>query len=301
MRGSFTDLFIRRPVLASVVSLLILFIGIEAFSKLQIRQYPQLESTSITVTTTYPGANADLIKGFITTPLAQAVASAEGVDTLVSNSQQNVSTITLSLRLHANADRAVADVLSKVNQVRGQLPRRGVQVGHRGARQFELATGLQRHGGVAPGAAALQADRVGAVGDRLPVRAGQAFQQVAYPARPVRHGGQVRAAEHELLVFRADAPLAARLAAGGDVLGQLLRRLDGRVVGVTGIGHGTPYCAPGEPMGTRRAAAETRRPARTEAGARGLRSPPCPRAGRADRARPEQQRDARAGGQAPPA
>ena len=123
MRGSFTDLFIRRPVLASVVSLLILFVGLAAFSKLQIRQYPQLESTSITVTTTYPGANSDVIKGFITTPIAQAVASAEGVDTLVSNSQQNVSTITLNLRLNANADRAVADVLSKIAQVKYQLPR----------------------------------------------------------------------------------------------------------------------------------------------------------------------------------
>jgi multidrug efflux pump len=123
MHGSFTDIFIRRPVLASVVSLLILCVGLEAFTKLQIRQYPALESTSITITTTYPGANADLIKGFITTPIAQAVASAEGIDTLVSNSQQNVSTITLNLRLNANADRAVADVLSKINQVKYQLPR----------------------------------------------------------------------------------------------------------------------------------------------------------------------------------
>ena len=122
-RGSFTDLFIRRPVLACVVSLLILFVGFQAYSKLQIRQYPELESTSITITTTYPGANAELIKGFITTPIAQAVASAEGIDTLVSNSQQNASTITLNLRLNANADRAVADVLSKINQVKYQLPR----------------------------------------------------------------------------------------------------------------------------------------------------------------------------------
>ncbi|MGD0634967.1 MAG: efflux RND transporter permease subunit [Beijerinckiaceae bacterium] len=121
--GSFTDLFIRRPVLASVVSLLILFVGLQCFFKLQIRQYPELSSTSITITTTYPGANADLIKGFITTPLAQAVASAEGIDTLVSNSQQNVSTITLNLLLNANADRAVADVLSKINQVKFQLPK----------------------------------------------------------------------------------------------------------------------------------------------------------------------------------
>src|SRR5271163_4144624 len=120
---SFTDIFIRRPVLASVVSLLILLIGLEAAFKLQVRQYPELSSTTITITTTYPGANADVIKGFITTPIAQAVASAEGVDTLVSTSQQNVSTITLNLRLDANPDRAMADTLSKVNQVRGLLPR----------------------------------------------------------------------------------------------------------------------------------------------------------------------------------
>src|SRR5574340_820823 len=90
---------------------------------MQIRQYPALSSATITVTTTYPGANADLIKGFITTPLEQAVASAEGIDTLVSNSQQNVSTITLNLRLNANADRAMTDVLAKVAQVKYILPK----------------------------------------------------------------------------------------------------------------------------------------------------------------------------------
>lgn len=120
---SFTDLFIRRPVLASVVSLLILLIGLEAASKLQIRQYPELSSTTITITTSYPGANADLIKGFITTPIEQSVSSAEGIDTLVSNSQQGVSTITLNLRLNASPDRAVADVLSKINQVKSALPK----------------------------------------------------------------------------------------------------------------------------------------------------------------------------------
>lgn len=120
---SFTDIFIRRPVLASVVSLLILLIGIQAGFKLQIRQYPELSTTTITITTAYPGANADLIQGFITTPIAQAVASAEGIDTLVTNSQQNTSVVTLNLRLNANADRAVADVLAKVNQVKYILPR----------------------------------------------------------------------------------------------------------------------------------------------------------------------------------
>ena len=120
---SFTDLFIRRPVLASVVSFLILLAGIQAGLKLQLRQFPQLTSATITITTLYPGANAELIKGFITTPIAQAVASAEGIDTLVTNSQQNTSTITLNLLLNANADRTVADVLAKVNQVKYLLPR----------------------------------------------------------------------------------------------------------------------------------------------------------------------------------
>jgi hydrophobe/amphiphile efflux-1 (HAE1) family protein len=119
---SFTDIFIRRPVLATVVSLLILLVGLQALLKLPVRQYPELSSTTISITTTYPGANADLIKGFITTPIEQAVASAEGIDTLVSSSQQNVSTVTLNLLLNADPDRAVADVLSKVNQVKGVLP-----------------------------------------------------------------------------------------------------------------------------------------------------------------------------------
>ncbi|MDP2355593.1 MAG: multidrug efflux RND transporter permease subunit [Beijerinckiaceae bacterium] len=121
--GAFTDLFIRRPVLATVVSLLILLLGLQAAFNLPVRQYPEIQQTTVTITTAYPGANADLIKGFITTPLEQAVASTEGIDTLVSSSQQNVSTITLNLRLNADADRAVTDVLSKVNQVRQQLPR----------------------------------------------------------------------------------------------------------------------------------------------------------------------------------
>ncbi len=119
---TFTDIFIRRPVLASVVSLLILLIGLQALSTLQIRQYPELTNTTITVTTTYPGANAELIKGFITTPIQQAVASTEGIDTLVSSSQQSTSTVTLNLRLNADPDRAMTDVLSKVNQVASVLP-----------------------------------------------------------------------------------------------------------------------------------------------------------------------------------
>ena len=120
---SFTDIFIRRPVLSSVVSLLILLVGLSAAFNLPVRQYPELSNTTITITTVYPGANADVIKGFITVPIQQAVASAEGIDTLTSSSRQNVSTVTLNLRLNADPDRAVTDVLAKVNQAKSILPR----------------------------------------------------------------------------------------------------------------------------------------------------------------------------------
>ena len=119
----FTDIFIKRPVLATVVSLLILLVGAQAGFKLPIRQYPELSNTTITVTTSYPGANADLIQGFITVPIQQAVASAEGIDTLTASSTQNVSTVTLNLKLDADPDRAMTDVLSKIAQVKSILPR----------------------------------------------------------------------------------------------------------------------------------------------------------------------------------
>ena len=121
--ASFTDIFIRRPVLASVVSLLILLVGLASAFNLPVRQFPKITNTTITVTTVYPGANADLIKGFITTPIQQAVASAEGIDTMTSSSQQNVSLVTLNLRLDADPDRAIADVLSKIQQIKTVLPR----------------------------------------------------------------------------------------------------------------------------------------------------------------------------------
>ena len=118
----FTDIFVKRPVLATVVSLLILLAGGQAVLQLPIRQFPEVSDTKIEIQTVYPGANADQIKGFITTPIQQAVASTEGVDVIESKSAQNISTITLKLRLDANADRALADVLSKVNEVKGVLP-----------------------------------------------------------------------------------------------------------------------------------------------------------------------------------
>src|SRR5712672_2795097 len=118
----FTDIFIKRPVLALVVSLLILLIGLKAMLGLQIRQYPRLFNTTITVTTTYPGASPDLIQGFITTPIEQAVATAEGIDYLTSNSIQGTSTVTAYIRLNYDPSQAMTDVMAKVQQVKYLIP-----------------------------------------------------------------------------------------------------------------------------------------------------------------------------------
>src|SRR5215212_6696594 len=99
----FTDLFIRRPVLAVVVSLVILIAGVQAMRTLNVRQYPRSENATITVTTAYVGANADLVRGFITTPLERVIAAADGIDYLESESKQNLSTIRARLRLNHDA------------------------------------------------------------------------------------------------------------------------------------------------------------------------------------------------------
>jgi multidrug efflux pump len=118
----FTDVFVRRPVLALVVSLLILLIGLKCLLGLQIRQYPRLYNTTITVTTVYPGAAPDLIQGFITTPIEQAVATAEGIDYLTSNSVQGTSTVTAYIRLNYDPSQALTDVMAKVQQVKYLIP-----------------------------------------------------------------------------------------------------------------------------------------------------------------------------------
>src|SRR5205809_785703 len=118
----FTDIFIKRPVLALVVSLLILLIGLKAMMSLPIRQYPRLYNTTITVTTIYPGASPDLIQGFITTPIEQAVATAEGIDYLTSNSIQGTSTVTAYIRLNYDPSQALTDVMAKVQQVKYLIP-----------------------------------------------------------------------------------------------------------------------------------------------------------------------------------
>jgi len=119
---AFTDPFIRRPVLASVISLLIVLLGFQAWSKLSIRQYPQMENALITVTTAYPGANAETIQGYITQPLQQSLASAEGIDYMTSVSRQNFSVISIYARIGADSDRLFTELLAKANEVKNKLP-----------------------------------------------------------------------------------------------------------------------------------------------------------------------------------
>src|SRR5665213_3599315 len=118
----FTDIFMKRPVLALVVSLLILLIGLKAMFGLPIRQFPKLSNTTITVTTTYPGAAPDLVQGFITTPIEQAVATAEGIDYLTSSSVQSTSTVTAYIKLNYDPSQALTDIMAKVQQVKYLIP-----------------------------------------------------------------------------------------------------------------------------------------------------------------------------------
>ncbi|HZS39610.1 MAG TPA: efflux RND transporter permease subunit, partial [Polyangia bacterium] len=118
----FTDLFVRRPVLAIVVNLVIVIAGLQAFRSLNVRQYPKLESATVTVRTVYVGASADLVRGFITTPLERAIAAADGIDYIESQSAQGLSTINVRLKLNFNAAGALADITARVNQVRADLP-----------------------------------------------------------------------------------------------------------------------------------------------------------------------------------
>src|SRR3954471_11483696 len=119
---SFTDIFIRRPVLAIVVNLVILIAGFQAIRSVNVRQYPRSENASITVTTVYVGASADLVRGFITSPLERVIASADGIDYIESTSGQGLSTINAHLRLNFDSTKALADISSKVEQVRNDLP-----------------------------------------------------------------------------------------------------------------------------------------------------------------------------------
>src|SRR5262245_38398104 len=118
----FTDLFIERPVLSIVVSLVILIAGLQSLRALSVRQSPRSDIAVVRVTTAYVGANADLVRGFITTPLERVIASADGIDYMESSSAQGVSTITVHLKLNFDTNAALTQVQSKVAQVRNDLP-----------------------------------------------------------------------------------------------------------------------------------------------------------------------------------
>ena len=118
----FTDLFIKRPVLAIVVNLVILIAGLQAIRSLSVRQYPRSDIAVVQVSTTYTGANADLVRGFITTPLERVIASADGIDYMESSSAQGLSTITVHLKLNYDTNAALTQIQAKVAQVRNDLP-----------------------------------------------------------------------------------------------------------------------------------------------------------------------------------
>ena len=118
----FTDLFVKRPVLAIVVNLVILIAGLQSIRSLSIRQYPRSDIAIIKVSTTYVGANADLVRGFITTPLERVIASADGIDYMESSSAQGLSTITVHLKLNYDTNAALTQIQAKVAQVRNDLP-----------------------------------------------------------------------------------------------------------------------------------------------------------------------------------
>src|SRR5208282_2834608 len=119
---NFTDIFIRRPVLATVVSLLILVLGLRAYEVLPVLQFPRTENAIVNVTTIYYGADPDVVAGFITTPLENAIAQANGIDYMTSVSQSGTSTITVYLRLNYDTDKALTEINTKVNSVLNQLP-----------------------------------------------------------------------------------------------------------------------------------------------------------------------------------
>src|SRR6201998_850979 len=119
---NFTDLFVKRPVLAMVVNLVILIAGLQAVRSLSVRQYPRSDISVVQVTTVYVGANADLVRGFITTPLERVIASTDGIDYMESSSAQGLSTITVHLKLNYDTNGALTQIQAKVAQVRNDLP-----------------------------------------------------------------------------------------------------------------------------------------------------------------------------------
>src|ERR1700761_1616077 len=119
---NFTDIFIKRPVLASVVSLLIVVLGLRSLFSLPINQYPRTQNAVVTISTTYYGADAQTVAGFITQPLEVAIAQAQGIDYLSSSSSAGSSVITATLQMNYSSSKALTEISAQVNAVRNQLP-----------------------------------------------------------------------------------------------------------------------------------------------------------------------------------
>src|SRR5688572_3763402 len=119
---SFTDIFIKHPVLAAVVNLVIVLVGWRALTTLPVQQYPNVESSSVIITTVYVGASAETVRGFLTTPIERAVSAIGGVDHIESSSRAGVSTVTVRLKLDHSTTAALAEVTARLQQVRSELP-----------------------------------------------------------------------------------------------------------------------------------------------------------------------------------
>src|SRR5512135_2614480 len=119
---SFTDTFIRHPVLAAVVNLAIILVGWRAISSLPVQQYPKVESSQVVITTVYYGASAETVRGFLTTPIEKAVSAITGVDYVESRSRSGVSTVTVHLKLNQNSTAALAEVTARLQEARAELP-----------------------------------------------------------------------------------------------------------------------------------------------------------------------------------
>ncbi len=118
----FTDIFVKRPVLAIVVSLVIFLLGLRAAQDLTVREYPEIQNARISISVVYPGADPELVEGFITTPLEREIASADGIDFLTSNSAQGLSSISANLKIDKDPNEALTEISAKVNKLRSQLP-----------------------------------------------------------------------------------------------------------------------------------------------------------------------------------
>ena len=142
----FTDLFVKRPVLAIVVNLVILIAGLQAIRSLSVRQYPRSDISVIQVTTVYVGANADLVRGFVTTPIERVIASADGIDYMESTSAQGLSTISVHLKINYDTTAALTQVQAKVAQVRNDLPPDAQSSSHRlNHRRHRVRGDVHRH------------------------------------------------------------------------------------------------------------------------------------------------------------